>query len=117
MVSDEHEGLKAAIARRFQGAAHQRCQVHYARNLLGIVSFAKRKELALDLKALFAAPEREMALGLASVAGKWRGKGREKVAEHVEEHMEECLSCLGPSPSPTAGASAPRMGKRGSTRR
>ncbi len=83
-----------------------------------MVSFAKRKELASDLKALFAAPEREMALGLAaSVAGKWRGKGREKVAEHVEEHVEECLSCLGPSPSPTAGASAPRMGKRGSTRR
>ncbi|MDP9426599.1 MAG: transposase [Actinomycetota bacterium] len=51
-----------------------------------MVSFAKRKELASDLKALFAAPEREMALGLAaSVAGKWRVKGREKVAEHVEE--------------------------------
>ncbi len=95
VVSDEHEGLKAAITRHFQGAAHQRCQVHYARNLLGMVGAAKRKELASDLKGIFAAPEREMALGLASsVAEKWRGKGREKVAEHIEEHVEECLSCL-----------------------
>ncbi|MCA1738617.1 MAG: IS256 family transposase [Actinobacteria bacterium] len=95
VVSDEHEGLKAAITRHFQGAAHQRCQVHYARNLLGMVGAAKRKELASDLKAIFAAPEREMAFGLASsVSEKWRGKGREKVTEHIEEHVEECLSCL-----------------------
>jgi putative transposase len=29
VISDEHEGLKAAIARHFQGTAQQRCQVHY----------------------------------------------------------------------------------------
>ena len=46
VVSDDHEGLKAAIARHFQGASHQRCQVHYARNLLGMVGHARRKELA-----------------------------------------------------------------------
>jgi putative transposase len=45
VVSDEHKGLKAAITRHFQGASWQRCQVHYARNLLGMVPFAKRKEL------------------------------------------------------------------------
>ena len=56
VVSDDHEGLKAAIARHFQGASHQRCQVHYARNLLGMVGYAKRKELAADLRAIFAAP-------------------------------------------------------------
>ncbi len=47
-------------------------------------------------EAIFAAPEKEMALGVASsVAEKWRGKGREKVAEHIEEHVEEeCLSLV-----------------------
>jgi transposase-like protein len=95
VTSDDHEGLKAAISRHFQGAAHQRCQVHYARNLLGMVGTKKRKELASDLRGVFAAPDRRSALGLASsVAGKWRGKGGEKVAEHLEEHVEECLSCL-----------------------
>ncbi|MCA1718315.1 MAG: IS256 family transposase [Actinobacteria bacterium] len=58
VVSDEHGGLKAAIQRHFQGAPHQRCQVHYARNLLGMVGHAKRKELAADLRAIFAVPTR-----------------------------------------------------------
>ena len=95
MVSDDHEGLKAAIARHFQGASHQRCQVHYARNLLGMVGAARRKELGADLRAIFAAPGRKQALTSASsVAEKWRKKGNEKVACHIEEHLEECLSCL-----------------------
>ena len=94
VVSDEHEGLKAAVSRHFQGAAHQRCQVHYARNLLGMVGARKRKELAEDLRGVFAAPNREVALGLASeLADRWRG-GHPGVAEHVEEHIEECLTCL-----------------------
>jgi transposase-like protein len=95
VVSDDHEGLKAAIARRFQGASHQRCQVHYTRNLLGMVGAAKRKELASDLRAIFAAPDRCSALGLTtSLAEKWCQKGYPKVAEHLEEHIEECLTCL-----------------------
>jgi putative transposase len=95
VVSDEHEGLKAAISRHFQGASHQRCQVHYARNLLGMVGAKKRKELGADLRGIFAAPDRRSALELASsVAKKWREKGHEKIAEHLEEHIEGCLSCL-----------------------
>ena len=95
VISDEHGGLKAAIARNFQGAAYQRCQVHYTRNLLGMVSHARRKELAADLRGIFAAPHRGSALELASsAADRWRGKGHEKVACHIEEHIEECLSCL-----------------------
>jgi putative transposase len=95
VVSDDHEGLKSAIGRHFQGAAHQRCQVHYTRNLLGMVSFAKRKELGADLRAIFAAASRAQAVAMASeIAQKWRGKGYEKVAEHLEEHIEECLTCL-----------------------
>lgn len=95
VVSDDHEGIKAAVCRHFQGASHQRCQVHYRRNLLGMVSHTKRKELGADLKAIFAASERHQAMGIASsVAQKWHQKGSEKVAEHLEEHVEECLSCL-----------------------
>ncbi len=95
VVSDDHEGLKAAVERHFQGASWQRCQVHYARNLLGMVGAKKRKELAAGLRAIFAATSRERALGIASeVANRWRGKGHEKVACHLEEHIEECLACL-----------------------
>jgi putative transposase len=94
VVSDDHEGLKAAIARHFQGASYQRCQVHYARNLLGMVGAARRKELAEGLRGVFAAPSREVALRLAcELAARWR-ESHPRVAEHLEEHIEECLSCL-----------------------
>jgi len=94
VVSDDHKGLKAAIARHFQGASWQRCQVHYARNLLGMVGAKKRKELSEGLRGVFAAASREVALRLASeLVDHWRGS-HPKVAEHIEEHIEECLSCL-----------------------
>jgi transposase-like protein len=94
VTSDDHEGLKAAIGRHFQGASWQRCQVHYARNLLGMVGFGERKELAEGLRGVFAAPSRELALRAAQeLADRWRRSHR-KVAEHIEEHVEECLSCL-----------------------
>jgi putative transposase len=94
VISDDHEGLKAAIFRHFQGASWQRCQVHYARNLLGMVGYAKRKDLAAQLRAIFAATSRDTALRLASeLADRWR-ESHPKVSEHIEEHVEECLSCL-----------------------
>ena len=61
-----------------------------------MVGYARRKDLASDLRAIFAAPDRKQARRIASsVADKWRKKkSNEKVAEHLEEHIEECLSCL-----------------------
>ena len=95
VTSDDHEGLKAAIERHFQGASWQRCQFHYAKNLLKMVAASKREELGAGLREVFAAPTRETALSLAErLADRWRGKGYEEVADHVEEHIEECLSCL-----------------------
>jgi putative transposase len=73
VVSDDHEGPKAAITRHFQGASWQRWQVHYARNLLGMVSLAKRKELGADLRGIVAAPDREQALGIAFTPTSPRG--------------------------------------------
>lgn len=96
VVSDDHEGLKAAIFRHFQGAAHQRCQVHYTRNLLGMVGArrSQRKKLAEGLRGVFATPNTKVALRLAfELVDQWRGS-HPGVAEHVEEHIEECLACL-----------------------
>jgi putative transposase len=95
VTSDDHEGLKAAIERHFQGASWQRCQFHYAKNLLKMVGSKKREELGAGLREVFAAPTRETALSLAGqLADRWRGKGYKEVADHLEEHIEECLSCL-----------------------
>lgn len=94
VISDDHEGLKAAIERHFQGASWQRCQFHYAKNLLKTVASSKRQELGAGLREVFAAPTRETALNLAQrLADRWR-ESYPQVAEHVEEHIEECLACL-----------------------
>jgi transposase-like protein len=37
VVSDAHEGIRAAVARQFQGAVWNRCQVHFKRNVCGKV--------------------------------------------------------------------------------
>ena len=62
VTSDDYPGLKVAIARYFQGASWQHCQVHYARNLTKLVPRAKRKELAAGLRGVFAAPTRNRPL-------------------------------------------------------
>jgi putative transposase len=94
VVSDDHPGLEAAIARHFQRASWQRCQFHYAKNLLELVGAKRRAELAEGLREVFACPTRETALKIAGeLADRWR-KSHKKVAEHLEEHIEECLACL-----------------------
>ncbi len=94
VVSDEHKGLVAAIDRHFQGASHQRCQVHYTRNLTGMVAFVKRAKLAAGLREVWDAPDLERATERAQqLAHEWRGN-HAKVAEHIDEHIEECLTVL-----------------------
>ena len=61
---------------------------------------ARRKELAEDPRGVFAAPSREVALGLASEsAARWRGS-HPGVAENLEELFEECLPGVSPRAHP-----------------
>jgi transposase-like protein len=54
VISDAHEGLKAAIRRCFQGASWQRCRVHYARNLLAKIPRANQQMVAAAFRSIFA---------------------------------------------------------------
>ncbi len=58
VTSDSHQGLKAAIDRHFQSASWNRCQVHFARDLVKMVGAGRRGELAADLREVFAATRR-----------------------------------------------------------
>lgn len=94
VTSDDHQGLCRAIERHFQGASWQRCQVHFSRNLLGLVSRSDRRVLADDLRAIFACPTREQAWELATMtADRWRQR-YPRVATKLEEGLEDCLACL-----------------------
>lgn len=57
VISDAHEGLKAAIRKCFQGASWQRCRVHYARNLLAKIPRAHQQMVAAAFRSIFALTE------------------------------------------------------------
>jgi len=57
VVSDQHAGLVAALRRGFQGAAHQRCRVHFIRNLLAHVPKAQVDMVAAVFRTIFAQPD------------------------------------------------------------
>jgi putative transposase len=61
VISDAHEGLKAAVDRVFSGAAWQRCTVHFMRNLLAQIPRKDRKQVAAALKLIFDQSDRELA--------------------------------------------------------
>jgi putative transposase len=94
VTSDDHAGLRAAIDLSFQGAGGQRCQIHYQRNLLGMVGASKRAALAADLRLLFTATTPTQARTTANqIADRWRGT-HPAVARSLEEESEACFACL-----------------------
>ena len=54
VISDQHAGLVKALRRCFQGVAHQRCRVHFARNMLAHVPKAQADYVAAAFAAIFA---------------------------------------------------------------
>jgi len=91
--------LRAAIARHFQGASWQRCQVPFARTLQGRGGVKHRARLAEDLRAIFAAPEAVQARATAQLcAEQWRSS-HPPVATAREEEREPCLACSAVPPA------------------
>ena len=57
VISDQHAGLVAALKRSFQGTGHQRCRVHFARNLLALVPKTHTDMVAAVFRTIFAQPD------------------------------------------------------------
>lgn len=60
VISDAHEGLKAAI-RRVMGASWQRCRVHWMRNALAYVPKGQQSLVSAALRQAFIQPDRASA--------------------------------------------------------
>ena len=74
VVSDAHEGLKAAI-RRVMGASWQRCRVHWMRNALSYVPKGQQSMVSAGLRQAFIQPDRAGASQtLRHVADQLRAK-------------------------------------------
>ena len=61
VISDQHAGLVAALGRVFQRVGHQRCRVHFARNLLALVPKSHQDMVAAVFRTIFAQPNPEAA--------------------------------------------------------
>ena len=96
VVSDAHRGIRSAVARHFQGAAWQRCRVHFKRELGNQVPWKLRNELMRDLAAVFAPWERAECLRRGEEAAeKWERLRCPKAAAALREGLEDCLAVLG----------------------
>jgi putative transposase len=96
VVSDDHEGLKAALKAALPGAAWQRCQCHLQRNAQAYVTVKDLKEkVAADIRNVFNAPSLEEARRLLEMAvDKYRDK-QSKLADWMENNIPEGFAVFG----------------------
>jgi putative transposase len=90
VIADDHKGLRAAAQRVFH-ASHQRCRVHWMRNLLAHVSPQQRPGVVAMIKTIFAQDTAEGAHEQwTSVADALRQRFG-KLAEVMDGSREEVL--------------------------
>jgi putative transposase len=94
VTSDDHEGIKAAVGRHFQGACWQRCQFHFLQNVLPLSPRSERKHLHRRLREVFDADDMEMALSRARQTVEFYSEEHPKIAERIEEGVEDTLACF-----------------------
>lgn len=93
VISDAHEGLKAAIRRVFS-ASWQRCRVHWMRNALSYVPKAQQSMAAAALRQAFIQPDRAAASqALRHVADQLRGKCP-KLGNFIDDSETDVLTHL-----------------------
>lgn len=92
VVSDGHEGIRAAVATQMQGASWQRCWTHFMRNALAKVGHAHKDALARELIAARQFDDRRVCMAEAErVAERWERR-YPRVARQIREQFEETLS-------------------------
>ena len=92
VISDQHAGLVAAIRRHLQGAAHQRCRVHAARNLLTHVPKASQEMVAAAFRTIFAQASPEEVSTQWDVVRDSLASKFDKAAKLMDGAKEEVLA-------------------------
>ena len=91
VISDAHEGLKAAI-RRVMGSTWQRCRVHWMRNAQSYVPKGQQNMVAAALRQAFLQPDRPSASqALRHVADQLRSKWP-KLAAFIDDSETDVLA-------------------------
>lgn len=92
IVSDDDKGLKAAIQKHFPGVPWQRCQVHFIRNVLGLVRKGDRKKVLELLRGVTQSATLEQARRNLRESAEALEAEYPGVARLLEEHGEEILA-------------------------
>jgi putative transposase len=93
VISDAHEGLKAAI-RRVLGATWQRCRVHWTRNALAYVPKAHQTMVAAGLRQAFQQPDQAAArASLHHLADQLHDRWP-KIKVFVEDSIDDVLAYM-----------------------
>ncbi len=95
VISDDHEGIKAAVAGELPGTEWQRCVVHFERNVLSHVPASAMSEVAEDLKEIFKVRREKTARALAEEFVELYEKRYPKAVSVFEAGMEDALTYLG----------------------
>ncbi len=94
VVSDDHEGIKAAVRGELPGVDWQRCVVHFERNVLAHVPASSMAEVAEDLKAIFKVRREKTARTLAEEFVSLYKKSYPKAVALFESGIEDALTYL-----------------------
>ena len=94
VISDDHEGIKAAVAGELPGAQWQRCAVHFERNVLSRVPSTSMAEVAQDLKAIFKVRRQKTAEALAEEFVELYAKRFPKAVSVFEAGIRDALTYL-----------------------
>jgi len=93
VIADDHKGLRAAAQRVFS-ATHQRCRVHWTRNILAHVGAKNRAAVAAMLKTIFAQENKAAAVEQWNeVADALRAK-HPKLGELMDASREDVLAYM-----------------------
>jgi len=95
VTSDAHEGLKAALRSTLRGTPWQRCQFHLQQNAQKYVpKESMKKEVASDIRDIFAASKLTLAEPLLAEAVRKYEKNAPELATWMEHNIPEGLTIL-----------------------
>jgi transposase-like protein len=93
VVSDDHDGLKAALNATMPGVLWQRCQCHLQRNAMAYVpKVSMRKAVHNDIRDVFNAPDRDQAQKRLRLYVQKYEKVASKLSAWMEENLLEGLT-------------------------
>ncbi|MBM7518452.1 IS256 family transposase [Nocardioides nitrophenolicus] len=92
VISDQHAGLVKALKRSFQGAGHQRCRVHFARNLLAHVPKSHVDMVAAVFRTAFAQPDADAVATAWDEVRDQLAKSFPKIGPLMDEAKPEVLA-------------------------